>query len=176
MIGDIQRVKSSFLTVVAICTLTGLLFGVYGGWWIQSLRIEKLESDHKLAIEKIKSEGNQQTAKATAIEGEDSRNLERNNAQLKDQISSLTATNKRLLNARSSAGYVPKSTASTGSANLACFDRTELNAALQRLDERISTILGEGDTFSARLVMSQTWYRDSDRARTSFYNPASVQP
>lgn len=65
------------------------------------------------------------------------------NKMLRDNNAVLS---KRLLDARSSSGYLPAPAPGSASANRISFDRAELDGAIRRLDAGVQGLIDEGDT------------------------------
>jgi hypothetical protein len=69
----------------------------------------------------------------------------------------------------------PAAPAGSRSPGLACFDRAELEQALQRFDAGISGLFDEGDTDAVGLNVARSWAA-SIRAGMSPDSPASARP
>jgi hypothetical protein len=70
---------------------------------------------------------------------------------------------------------VPAAPAGSRSPDLACFDRAELEQALQRFDAGVTGLFDEGDTNAVGLNVARSWAA-SIRAGMSPDNPASTRP
>ena len=135
-----------------------------GATYVQTKRLDLEQRRHQALAEAYADfrrqvrEAGEQAEKAKALkESQDRRNKERSDAEIKR----LSATNKSLsdglLNARTASGYVPRASSGAGDTDLACFSRTELNAAIGRLDAGISGLALQGDQAITGLDSLRTW-------------------
>jgi len=153
----------------------GLASGAGGAWTVQGWRLDavKAEFDGFTATVKAQGEAAEKLAKAAAAE--DKRNKEKSDADYQNAISGLRADVKRLRDDRARSGYVPAAPAGSRSPGLACFDRAELEQALQRLDVGVSGIIGEGDADAVGLNAARSWAAGI-RPDTSPDSRANPQP
>ena len=71
--------------------------------------------------------------------------------------------------------FVAAAPASSRSVDLACFDRAELEQALQRFDDGISGLIAEGDADAVGLNVARSW-ASGIRGGMSLGSPAKSQP
>jgi len=72
-------------------------------------------------------------------------------------LTALRADNKRLRSDRARSNFVPPAGAEARRPNLACFDRAELESAIQLLDGRVSPIVDQGSEAVVNLNTAKTW-------------------
>jgi hypothetical protein len=87
----------------------------------------------------------------------DLRNKERSDENYQRDIRRLAADVKRLRDARPS--FVPSGGSSSGGAERACFDRADIDTALQRYRDGIIGLLGEGAAAVEGLDEAKAWVR-----------------
>ncbi len=148
-------------TVLLWLTLAAFLCGsiLAGGaaWKLQGLRLDAAKAEHKGFVATVKAQGEAAQTVAKAQAARDLKLKEGIDREHKTDIARLTADNQRLRNDRARTNYVPAAPADSRSPGLACFDRAELERALQQLDDGVSRILGEGDAAAVGLNAARTW-------------------
>lgn len=70
----------------------------------------------------------------------------------------------QLRDARSRGSFVPLKPPSAGSPERACFDRAELESAIQRLDDEVSGLFAKGDQAVIDLNTAIRWHAELQRA------------
>ena len=90
-------------------------------------------------------------------------------------IAGLNADIKRMRDDRTRGRFVPAAPAGSRSVGLACFDRAELEQALQRFDDGISGLIGEGDTDAVGLNVGRRWAAGIGSGKSPD-SPANAQP
>lgn len=153
----------------------GLASGAGGAWTIQGWRLDAVQAKFDGFVATTKGEGDAAEKLAKAKVAEDKRIKESSDHEYQTTIAGLTSDVKRMRDDRARSSYVPAAPAGSRSPGLACFDRSELEQALQRLDDEVSGLIGEGDADAVGLNVGRTWAADI-RSRTPFGNPASVRP
>lgn len=153
----------------------GLASGGGMAWKVQGWRLDAVQAkfDGFVTTTKVQGEAAEKLAKAEAAE--DKRKKEIADHEYQTTIAGLTADIKRMRDDRARSNYVPPAPASSRSPGLACFDRAELEQALQRLDDEVSGLIGEGDADAVGLNVGRTWGAGI-RSGTSLGNPASARP
>lgn len=151
----------------------GLASGAGGAWTVQGWRLDTVQAKFDGFVATVKAEGEAAEKLAKAAAAEDKRNKESSDHEYESRIASLTADNQRLRDARARSGYVPAAPAGSRSPELACFDRTELEQALRRLDEGISGLIDEGDADAVGLNVARRWAASirPDKSPDSRTNP-----
>lgn len=153
----------------------GLASGAGGAWTVQGWRLDAVQAKFDGFIAAVKAEGDAAEKLAKAAADEDKRNKERVDREYQTTIAGLAADVKRLRDDRARSGYVPAAPAGSRSPGLACFDRAELEQALQRLDVGVSGLIGEGDADAVGLNAARSWAAGI-RVDTSRGNPATIRP
>lgn len=149
----------------------GLAFGGSGAWWVQGQRLDAV----KAFVATTKAEGEAAKKLADATAAEDKRKKESSDHEYETTIASLRADVKRMRDDRARSRFVPAAPAGSRSVGLACFDRAELEQALQRFDDGISGIIAEGDAGAVGLNVARSW-ASGIRGGMSLGSPAKSQP
>ena len=171
LVGMITGNPGALLWLIGAAFVLGLSSGAGGAWWVQGLRLDALQAF--VATTKAQGEAAKKLADATAAE--DKRKKESSDHEYQITLAGLRANNKRLRDARAGSRIVPAAPAGSRSPGLACFDRAELEQALQQFDAGIAGLFDEGDTDAVGLNVARSWAA-SIRAGTSPDNPASARP
>lgn len=161
-------------TLAALFAL-GLAFGISGAWWVQGQRLATTQARFDGFVGTVKAEGEAAKKLAEAKAAEDKRIKENSDHEYQIALAGLRADNQRLRDARAGSRIVPAAPAGSRSPDLACFDRPELEQALQRFDAGISGLFDEGDTDAVGLNVARPWAANI-RAGMSPDNPASARP
>lgn len=153
----------------------GLSSGAGGAWWVQGLRLDAVQAEYDGFVATTKAQGEATKKLADATAAEDKRKKESSDHEYQTTIASLRADVKRMRDARAGGRFVPAAPAGSRRVDLACFDRAELEQALQRFDAGIAGLFDEGDTDAVGLNVARSWAA-SIRAGMSPDSPASVRP
>ena len=135
----------------------GFVIGAACIWCVQERRFDALQSRFDGFVQTVKAEGEAAQKLADAKAKEDQQIKDAADHEYKTNLSALLADNKRLRNARSSSHIVPSAPSGSRSPNLACFDRAELEQALQRFDAGTSGLVDEGDKNTLALSVAKDW-------------------
>ncbi len=157
--------------IAAACVAAGALLGAGGAWYIQGLKIDALRADFNGFKAGVEAEGKAAAKLAAAKEAKDKQLKKDSDHAYETAISRLRADNQRLRDARARVDPVPEGTGPAGNPSLACFDRAELNAAIQRFDDGISRLIEEGDKNAVGLNVARRW-----AAGIGSGNPATIPP
>lgn len=149
--------------------------GAGGAWWVQGLRLDALQAKYDGFVATTKAEGEAAKKLADAQAAEDKRKKESSDHEYETTIASLRADVKRMRDDRARSRFVPAAPAGSRSVGLACFDRAELEQALQRFDDGISGLIAEGDAGTVGLNTARAW-AGGIRPDTSRGNPAKALP
>ena len=160
--------------LVALFAL-GLAFGGSGAWWVQGLRLDAVQAEYDGFVATTKAQGDAAKKLADATAAEDKRKKERSDHEYQTTIARLAADVKRMRDDRARASYVPAAPASSRRADLACFDRAELERTLQQFDDAITGLFAEGDADAVGLNVARSW-ATGIRSGTSLGSPANSQP
>ena len=128
---------------------------IFGFGWLQGahheqLKVAKFEAA-TVALGKAAKQRAEQIAAADKLRKENA------DAENKRTIASLRADVKRLRDERARGNYVPAAPAGSRSPEIACFDRAELERAIQQLDARVSELFAEGDEATMNLNTAKRW-------------------
>jgi hypothetical protein len=153
----------------------GLAFGGSGAWWVQGQRLAATQARFDGFVGTVKAEGDAAKKLADATAAEDKRKKESSDHEYETTIASLRADVKRMRDDRARSRFVPAAPAGSRSVGLACFDRAELEQALQRFDDGISGLIAEGDAGAVGLNVARSW-ASGIRGGMSLGSPAKSQP
>lgn len=153
----------------------GLASGAGGAWKVQGWRLDAVQAKFDGFVATVTAQGEAAKKLADATAAEDKRKKESSDHEYQITIAGLAADVKRLRDDRARSGYVPAAPAGSRSPGLACFDRAELEQALQRLDVGVSGLIGEGDADAVGLNVGRSWAAGI-RVDTSRGNPATISP
>jgi len=136
----------------------GIVAGVLAlGVAVQTKRVESCKSEAAAFASLVEANGKAAEAKARAQEASDKAKKEKSDADYKRLATERNTLAKRLRDQRASSGILPAAPAGSASPSRACFDRTELERALQRLDAGVSGLVAEGDALGLRLKLAREW-------------------
>jgi hypothetical protein len=124
---------------------------------VQGLRLEVVKAEYKGFVTKVRAEGEAAKKETDRVIAEDKLTKQKADDENKVTIEQLNANIVRLHNSRASRGYVPPSPTSSNRPDLACFDRGELERALQLFDEETTGLIAEGDQSSVNLNTVKLW-------------------
>ena len=153
------EIKTGLIGAAFGCVLSAFVFGG-AAWYVQGLKIKAIQTEYNGFVEKTKVIGESVQAKSDSIKTNQIKAKDTANEELQNAFNKLAADNKRLRNARSSTSYTPAASTNTGRADLACFDRGELESAFQFLDGGIQNLVEEGDKNTLRLVAGMKWAKE----------------
>lgn len=148
-------------------------FGV--GWasayYFQGIRIKALKLD--LTIEKNKYEtlqtkydkfvsdtktiGEAAKKRAAQIDATNKKRKEVSDHAYETTIAKLHADVKRLRDSRARSNYVPSAPTGSSHPNFACFDRADLERAIQQFDTGVSRIVEKGDEATIGINVGRAW-------------------
>ena len=163
------------LLLVIAAFVIGLGSGGSAAWWVQGLRLDAVQAEYDGFVATTKAEGEAAKKLADATAAEDKRKKESSDHEYQTTIASLRADVKRMRDARAGSRFVPAAPAGSRRVDLACFDRAELEQALQRFDAGIAGLFDEGDTDAVGLNVARSW-ASGIRSGTSLGSPASIRP
>lgn len=96
-------------------------------------------------------------ANRIAVETADKARKEKADNENRSTLATLRADNKRLRDERSSGSFLPQASPTARSPDTITFSRSLLESALQRLDEGVSGLVGEGDEARINLDTAKIW-------------------
>ena len=126
----------------------GLVVAIVGGYVIHCEITKKNWNEAKAIAQRQQAENAKQALR-------DLKNKERSDENYQRNLNRLAADVKRLRDARPR--FVPSAGSSAGSAETACYDRAELDAALQRYRDGVIQLLGEGAAAIEGLNEAKAW-------------------
>lgn len=133
-----------------------LIAAAFGGvCWLQGAHHEQLKAAKfeaaTAALGEAAKQRNAQTAKSDKLRKENA------DAENNRTITSLRADVKRLRDTRARGSYVPAAPAGSRSPEIACFNRVDLERAIQQLDAGVSELFAEGDEGTVNLNTAKRW-------------------
>jgi len=171
LVGMIVGNPALLLWIAAGAFVLGLSTGTGGAWWVQGLRLDAVQA----FVATTKAQGEAAKKLADAQAAEDKRKKESSDHEYETTIASLRADVKRMRDDRARSRFVPAAPAGSRSVGLACFDRAELEQALQRFDDGISGLIAEGDAGAVGLNVARSW-ASGIRGGMSLGSPANSHP
>ena len=124
--------------------------GFVAGW----LPINNKYIEFKSSVEQA---GRDQAAQAKAVDERNSELKEESDAQRKTLLAVNADLSRKLLNARSSGGYLPKASATASNPDRACFDRNQLDATIRFFDAGVQSLITEGDNSRIGIEVAKDW-------------------
>jgi hypothetical protein len=114
---------------------------------------------HAAFVNAVEQEGRDAAARSETVNESNRLAAKAANNEYQTRIDSVRAESQRLLDSRSSGGYVPAEAGSApGAGEVVCFDREKLNAAIGRLDADVSGIAEGSDGQKERLNSIKSWW------------------
>jgi len=105
----------------------------------------------------VQAQGEAAEKVAKAKESADKKRKEQADAENTRLRTANAALNRSLRESRSASSFVPAAPSGSASPDRACFDRAELERAIQSLDERVSQLIGKGDQAITDLDTAKGW-------------------
>ncbi len=153
LLGKIVGNPAVLLAIV----LAAFLAGGSAAWTIQGWRLDAVQSRFDGFVATVKAKGEAAQTLKLAQEKQDKLNKEQTDAEAKRSLDRLRADNKRLRDARAGSRAVPSSASTPGDPDRACFDRTQLESAVQLLDSEVSGLVEQGSEAVVKLNAAKTW-------------------
>lgn len=175
LISAITGRPSLLVWIALACLALGAASGAGGAWYIQGLRINALQAEYDGFVATVKAHGEAAKKLADAKAADDKKRKEESDAAYQTSIARLAADNKRLRDERARSSYVPAGPGPAGRSDLTCFDRTELERALQQFDEGVAGLLAEGDADALALTIARRWAAGIGSGKSPG-SPATVGP
>lgn len=146
--------------VAAACFVAGLAVGAIPAWKYQAARLDAVQTRYNSFVAQTKLIGEQAAKEAEAKTKSDKLKKEKSDVEFKKLAAANTDLAKRLLDARTSGSYLPAPSPGSGRIDRACFNRTELDGAIRRLDERVSGIVEKGNAARIGLDTARVWAQE----------------
>jgi hypothetical protein len=148
---------SFLLWIAGAAFVLGLSSGAGGAWWVQGLRLDAVQAEYNGFVATTKAEGEAAKKLADATAAEDKRKKESSDNEYKTTIARLDADVKRLRDARAGIGFVPSSPAGSRRADLACFDRADLERTIRDFDTALQGLVDQGSADAVGLNVARRW-------------------
>lgn len=124
---------------------------------VQTARLDGLQARHDAFVTEVRVKGEAAIALAKAKEKSDRERKEKSDAENLKTVAALTADVKRLRDKRAGGSFVPGAAPGAGRADLAAFDRAELERALRAFDAGIQGLVDEGSATVINLDTAKRW-------------------
>ena len=145
------------ITLYAALAVGVLVVGLTIAVKVQSSRLATCRAEFALFEAQVKANGEAAERAKVAKEAADKAEKVKNDQTYSKLSASNAALARQLRDNRAAGGILPRATATTDSPSGLCFDRPLLESALQRLDDGVSRLVGEGDQATLRLKLSHDW-------------------
>lgn len=149
--------------VAAACFVAGVASGAAPAWTVQGWRLDALRARYASFVAQTKILGEQAEKEAFAKSAQDKLKKERYDAQHKKDVAANADLAKRLRESYSSQSTVSQLSPSTGRPDLACFARTELDAAIGGYQSDVLGITEKGSAATIDLNIGKAWVKESGR-------------
>lgn len=138
--------------------ITGVL-AVVGGvaTYVQSERLGAVQAEYEAFKTQIEVLGREAERKNREKEAKDLSIKEKADNERKILLADNASLARRLRTQRSDSRFVPPASALATSPSRACFDRTLVESALQRFDDEVTAIVGQGDVARIGLDNAKRW-------------------
>jgi len=129
---------------------------VSGYAYIQTKRLEACKTEFQVFKSEVERLGNEAKVKSELINKQNLKLKEKADEELRKLRISNADLSKRV---RDNAGssFVPRTEASTGKSDLACFDTEALDGAIKRFAERVTGITEQGQSAVTELDNAKRW-------------------
>lgn len=144
---------SIIFSVIAFCIGSGITYDYQSG------KITELTKEHSTALASIKAEAEIARKEKERVKTVYADVLEIAGKKYEEATNKLNTDLKRMRYERDSArsSAMSRIAAASRSPNELCFSRDRLESAIQRFDERVSGIVGEGSNRGTRLEVTKEW-------------------
>lgn len=139
--------------IFAAIFAAGVAAGGGGSWYVQGVRIHDLINQ----LEAVRVAGHEAQAESDAKVLEFVRNKENSDNDYENKINQLNANIERLRVVHARSNYVPAAPAGSRDTGEACFDRAELERALQQFDAGVTELVKAGDAATIGLNVAREW-------------------
>lgn len=145
------------MRTLAVLFILGLIVGALLAWFIQAERLTALQAKFDRFVQIVKTEGEDAQKISEAKDAENKRIKEQSDHEYQTSLDKLRADNQRLRNSRSRQSILPPAPTNSKSTDLSCFDRNDLESALQRFDSGVTELVDEGDENTLSLNTAKEW-------------------
>ena len=129
----------------------------YASWSVQGYRLDAANARYNLLVTQIESVGKIAQAEADAKIAADKSRRGKADAENKITTDRLRADIEWMRKERAGQSLVPAAPAGSSSPDRACFDRGELEQAIQSLDSEVSGIVDKGSKATIDLNTAKRW-------------------
>lgn len=143
--------------IAGIAFVAGIAVGAVPAWKYQQARLDAVQAKYDGFVATTKVIGEQAAKDAKKVEAADKLKKEKSDAEFKVVSAANVALARKLREARSHSNYLPPAAATSSSPERACFQRTELESAIGRLDTGVSGIAEKGDAARIGLDTAKGW-------------------
>ena len=146
--------------VAATCFAFGIAVGAAPAWKYQAARLDTAKAEYKSFVDQTRLTGEQAQKEAIAKAAQDKLNKERYDAQRKKDIAANADLARRLRLANSGRSTVSQLSPTTGSVDLACFSRNELDSTIRQYQSDILGIVEKGSEATIDLNIGKAWIKE----------------
>ena len=155
--GMVMQNPMLLLWIAGVAFLAGVAAGGGTAWTVQGWRLDAVQSKFDGFVATVKAQGEAaEEAKRKQVKI-DKLNKEQTDAQIKRDLDRLRADNQRLRDERAASRFVPATASPAGSPDRACFDRPQLESAIQLFDSEIQGIVEQGSEAVIKLDAVKVW-------------------
>lgn len=159
LLGMVTKNPLLLLWITLGAFAAGAISGGGAAWTVQGWRLDAVRARFDGFVSTTRAAGEAAQKAADIKESTDKNRKEQSDAENKRSLDRLRADNQRLRDARAGGSFVPAATPGAGRADLACFDRPELEHALRGFDSEVQGLIDEGDEAAVNLDTARTWAR-----------------
>lgn len=132
-----------------------LALGSWGGYQtIRKNQVQTEYADFRREVAKAAQAAAEQSLQKTIADEKRKEESDAENLRLR---ADLAATTRRLRDARASVSFVPAPAANAPDPAIACFDRSQLDGALRKLDSDVQGLIDEGAAALIDLDTAKRW-------------------
>ncbi|MDD3885182.1 MAG: hypothetical protein PHW66_09685 [Gallionella sp.] len=158
LLGLFTKNPMVILWVMLAAFIAGGVSGGGAAWTVQGWRLDAVQAKFDGFVATAKAEGEAAQTLKAAQEKKDKLNKEQTDAETKLSLDTLRADNKRLRNeSRARGNFVPSTASNPSDITRACFDRPQLESAIQRLDSGVSGLVDKGSEAVVKLNAAKVW-------------------
>lgn len=147
------------LKLIVMAVLCGAIggFGFFQGERLEAKNTAAVQARFDAFVAETKAIGKQAEAAAEEKNQTNKATKEKIDHENARAIDSAVSDARRLRDSRASGSYLPIASRTARSTQTSCFDRDELEQAIQRLDDEVSGIIEKGDQAVVDLNSGKAW-------------------
>ena len=144
---------------------TAIILALVAAVSVQTSRLDAESARFSAFQAEVDALGREAASRAKKRDSDNLRAMEVADAKAKSLLADNAVLGKRLRDARAGGGYVPAPAPGAPSTDpgRVCFDRSELESAIGRLDAGVQGLIGQGDAAKLRLSAGAEWARSIGR-------------